>query len=121
MLRKQEGFTLVELVIVIVIIGILAAIAIPKFADLSTSAQIAACRQNQEAVESACTIYYTRSAVDPTSVGLAVGDPAQYPSAPADLTGNALLDAWPNCALPAGGPLTLTAPPDGTVICPNGC
>ena len=101
MLRNQKGFTLVELVIVIVIIGILAAIAIPKFADLSTSAQVAACRQNQEACESAMTIYYTRSAIDPTSVGLAAGDPAQYPAAGSegDLITYNLLDAWPSCPL----------------------
>lgn len=39
MLRKQNGFTLVELMVVIVIIGILAALAIPKFMDASTKAK----------------------------------------------------------------------------------
>ncbi|MEX2500534.1 MAG: type II secretion system protein [Wenzhouxiangellaceae bacterium] len=43
-LRKQQsGFTLIELVIVIVILGILAAVAIPRFVDLSGEAESATC------------------------------------------------------------------------------
>ena len=40
MIRNNKGFTLVELMVVIVIIGILAALAIPKFMDASTKAKI---------------------------------------------------------------------------------
>lgn len=38
-LKEQKGFTLVELVVVIAILGILIAIAVPKFADITGTAQ----------------------------------------------------------------------------------
>lgn len=40
-MKNQKGFTLVELVVVIVILGIMAAVAIPKFVDLSDQARTA--------------------------------------------------------------------------------
>ncbi len=42
MKQAQRGFTLIELVMVIVILGVLAAVAIPKFVDLKGDAQAAA-------------------------------------------------------------------------------
>ena len=44
--RNKAGFTLIELMIVVIIIGILAAIAIPKFADSKARAYIAAQRSD---------------------------------------------------------------------------
>ena len=40
MFQAKKGFTLIELMVVIVIIGVLAALAIPKFTDASTKAKI---------------------------------------------------------------------------------
>jgi prepilin-type N-terminal cleavage/methylation domain-containing protein len=57
-LRKSKGFTLIELMIVVAIIGILAAVAIPKFADLVTKSKEAAVKGTLGAVRSAISIYY---------------------------------------------------------------
>jgi len=53
----ERGFTLVEIVLVIVLIGILAAIIVPKFAGQTDKAKIAASKANIESIRSAIRLY----------------------------------------------------------------
>ena len=70
-MSRKSGFTLVELLVVVVIIGILAAIALPNFAGASKKAKIAAVMANMRTIQVASENYATDSggAYSPNATG----------------------------------------------------
>ena len=80
MSNRQAGFTLIELIMVIVILGILAATAIPRFTNLQGDAQIAAVDGMAGALGSASAINYAVRSLS-TSNGVAVADCVDLASA----------------------------------------
>ncbi len=58
MLRNEKGFTLIEIIAVLVILGILAAVAIPKYISMMDQSRIQAAQTAIAEVKAQCSNYY---------------------------------------------------------------
>jgi prepilin-type N-terminal cleavage/methylation domain-containing protein len=82
MLKNQKGFTLIEIIAVLVILGILAAVAIPKFLNLQQDARAKAVEGALGALQSSATMEWSKGLLNgtytsntgPTAATVTVGD-----------------------------------------------
>jgi len=81
-MRNAHGFTLIELMIVVVIIGILAAIAIPNYFSLHDNSLRASCIVNQRNVVQTATLYAIENGINAAVFKVNVLQPSDYLSEP---------------------------------------
>ncbi|QBF83333.1 type II secretion system protein [Shewanella maritima] len=62
-MRTQQGFTLIELVVVIIILGILAVVAAPKFINLQGDARLSTLKGMKAAIQSANSLVYSKASL----------------------------------------------------------
>jgi MSHA pilin protein MshA len=94
--NKQAGFTLIELIMVIVILGVLSAFALPRFADLGGNARTASINGLAGTIKAAANIAHAQALVDAgahdddvTLEGQAITMTQFYPTPDADGIGQA--------------------------------
>ncbi len=81
-MRVKKGFTLVELLVVVLILGALAAIAIPRISQSAETAKINACKTNVDLINSQIELYYANKGEWPKKLDDIVDDEDYFPDGP---------------------------------------
>ena len=78
-IRSKKGFTLIEMLVVLIVIGLLVAIALPRFFGVSDDAKKRQCAANIRSMNTAIEMFNERTGSYPASLATVTGDVAYFP------------------------------------------